>query len=120
MISPTQTINAANVRHVGLTVSDLARAVSFWETFLGAAPYSQVTLEREYVQRLVGLPGVKIAAAFFAIPGAALELLEYDWGERQPLRDASFNPGHAHTCFTVSDIRSTLSDAIACGASRHS
>jgi glyoxylase I family protein len=104
------------VRHVGITVSDIDRALAFWEDFLGAPPRARTVLERPYVEQLVGLPAVRIKAAFFALPGTALEILEYAWEQRRQLPQDSFNPGHAHICFMVEDIAATLARAAQSGA----
>ena len=104
------------VRHIGITVSDIGRALAFWEDFLGEAPRARTLLERPYVQQLVGLPGVRIEAAFFALPDTTLEILEYRWEGRRALPQDSFNPGHAHMCFTVEDIEATLARAVRAGA----
>jgi catechol 2,3-dioxygenase-like lactoylglutathione lyase family enzyme len=104
------------VRHVGITVSDLDRAVRFWTDLLGAPPRARTVVERPYIQRLVQLPGVRIDAAFFHLADTTLEVLEYHWADRRPLPEESFNPGHAHVCLVVDDIEASMAHAVRCGA----
>jgi catechol 2,3-dioxygenase-like lactoylglutathione lyase family enzyme len=104
------------VRHVGITVSDFDRAVRFWTDLLGAPPRARTVLERPYVQRLVQLPGVRIDAAFFDLADTTLEVLEFHGPDRRPQAEDVFNPGHAHVCLVVDDIRESLAHAVRCGA----
>jgi catechol 2,3-dioxygenase-like lactoylglutathione lyase family enzyme len=105
------------VHHVGLTVSDLDAALAFWERFLGVEARWQTVLERPYIARHVGYPGVRIRAALVELPGGgALELLDYRDVDRSPVDEGSANPGHAHLCLAVADVQSAFERAVACGA----
>jgi catechol 2,3-dioxygenase-like lactoylglutathione lyase family enzyme len=100
------------VHHVGLTVSDLDAALSFWEGFLGRPAKARLLLERKYTQELVGIPGVKIQAAFIDIgDGSALELLAYQTDVGASLPPQSNNPGHVHLCLKVTDMDSAYGRA---------
>jgi catechol 2,3-dioxygenase-like lactoylglutathione lyase family enzyme len=105
------------VAHVGMTVSDLAAAVAFWERFLGQSPSAVPVLERPYVGALVGMARVRIHAAFFELSERIrLELLEYQSNpqERSPLHHS--RPGHAHVCLWTHDADETWAWAVECGA----
>ncbi len=106
----------ASLAHVGLTVSDLDAAVAFWERFLGTPPASRPTLDRPYVERLVGIPGVRIEAAFFDLPGGVrVELLEYP--AARPSGPVSHErPGHAHVCLWTGSAAQSWRRAVDCGA----
>jgi catechol 2,3-dioxygenase-like lactoylglutathione lyase family enzyme len=105
------------VHHVGMSVSDLDAALAFWERFLGVEARWQTVLERPYIARHVGYPGVRIRAAFVDLAGAGiLELLEYQGVERAPTDEGSANPGHAHLCLAVDDVETVFERALACGA----
>jgi catechol 2,3-dioxygenase-like lactoylglutathione lyase family enzyme len=105
------------VHHVGMSVSDLGAALAFWEEFLGVEARWQTVLDRPYLGRHVGYPGVHIRAAFIDLPGSGvLELLDYQDVERSPLPEASANPGHAHLCLGVDDAQAVFEHALACGA----
>src|SRR5438045_1570746 len=69
---------ATRVHHVGMSVEHLDDALAFWEPFLGTTARWRTTLDRPYLGRHVGYPGVRIEAAFVDLPGGGvLELLEY-------------------------------------------
>jgi catechol 2,3-dioxygenase-like lactoylglutathione lyase family enzyme len=105
------------VHHVGLSVSDLDAALAFWERFLGVEARWQAVLERPYIARHVGYPGVRIRAAFVDLPGSGiLELLEYQAVDRTPIAEDSANPGHAHLCLAVDDVQAVFERALGCGA----
>lgn len=107
----------SRIHHVGMSVSDLDQAAAFWEAFLGAPPRSRTTLDRPYLGRHVGYPGVVIDAAFFELPdGALLELLDYRVPSRHRNPDASANPGHVHLCLAVDDAVAAFKHAVDCGA----
>ena len=67
---------ANGVHHVGMSVADLDAALSFWEKFIGAKARWRAMLDRPYLGRHVGYPGIAIDAAFVDLPGGiVLELL---------------------------------------------
>jgi glyoxylase I family protein len=100
-----------------MSVSDLDAALAFWERFLGVEARWQTVLERPYIGRHVGYPGVRIRAAFVDLPGSGiLELLEYQAVERASTDEGSANPGHAHLCLAVADVQAVFERALACGA----
>jgi glyoxylase I family protein len=103
--------------HVGMSVSDLDASLAFWERFLGVKARWQTVLDRPYIGRHVGYPGVRLRAAFVGLPGwGILELLEYQAVERAPIDEGSANPGHAHLCLAVADVQAVFERAVACGA----
>ena len=100
-----------------MSVSDLDAALGFWERFLGVEARWQAVLERPYIGRHVGYPGVRIRAAFVDLPGSGiLELLEYQAVERASTDEGSANPGHAHLCLAVADVQAVFERALVCGA----
>lgn len=108
---------AARVHHVGMSVSNLQRALNFWEAFLGVKARWRTTLNRPYLGRLVGFPGVRIDAAFVDLPGGiVLELLDYRIEDRAPNPEATRNPGNVHLCLAVDDAHSAWERAVALGA----
>ncbi len=108
---------STGVHHVGMSVSDLNDALAFWERFLGVEARWQTVLERPYIGRHVGYPGVRIRAAFVDLPGSGvLELLDYRDVDRSPTDEGSANPGHVHLCLAVGDIDGVFDRAVGCGA----
>jgi len=107
---------ATGLHHVGMSVANLDAALAFWEGFLDHPARWVTLLDRPYLGRHVGYPGVSIRAAFIDLPGGnTLELLDYQT-EKTPLPEASANPGHVHLCLAVGDARTAWTRAVACGA----
>lgn len=108
---------ATNVHHVGMSVADLDEALAFWRAFLGVEPRWRTVLDRPYLGRHVGYPGVRIDAAFVDLPGGiVLELLDYDVRDKATNADATANPGNVHLCLAVDDARAAWDRAVAAGA----
>ena len=108
---------ARAVHHVGMSVADLDAALDFWRRFLGIEPRWRTTLDRPYLGRHVGYPGVRIDAAFVDLPGGiVLELLDYDVDGKEPNSDATANPGNVHLCLLVDDCGAAWERAVAAGA----
>jgi len=104
------------LHHVGMSVADLDEALAFWRRFLGVEPRWRTVLDRPYLGRHVGYPGVHIDAAFVDLPGGlALELLAYQV-EKTPNPEATANPGNVHLCLETDDAAAAWSRAVAAGA----
>ena len=105
------------VHHVGMSVADLDAALTFWRRFLGLEPRWRTVLDRPYLGRHVGYPGVRIDAAFLDLPGGTvLELLDYQLDGKLPNPEATANPGNVHLCLGVDDARAAWERAVAAGA----
>jgi catechol 2,3-dioxygenase-like lactoylglutathione lyase family enzyme len=112
-----QPLTAGRVHHIGMSVADLDAALAFWQPFLGVEASLRTVLDRPYLGRHVGYPGVRIAAAFLDLPGGTvLELLDYQVDGKTPLPEETANPGNAHLCLEVADAASAWERAVACGA----
>jgi len=108
---------ATAVHHVGMSVADIDAALAFWEPFLGAPAKWRTVLDRPYLGRHVGYPGVEIRAAFVGLPGGGvLELLDYQVKDRRQNPDATANPGNVHLCLAVADAGAAWRRAVALGA----
>jgi catechol 2,3-dioxygenase-like lactoylglutathione lyase family enzyme len=110
-------VTVTNVHHVGMSVADLDEALAFWRAFLGVEPRWRAVLDRPYLGRHVGYPGVRINAAFVDLPGGnVLELLDYDVPGKTANADGTANPGNLHLCLAVDDARAAWDRAVAAGA----
>jgi len=108
---------AIRVHHVGMSVSNLQTALDFWEAFLGVKARWRALLDRPYLGRHVGYPGIRIDAAAVDLPGGGvLELLDYRLEDKVPCADATANPGNVHLCLAVDDAQSAWQRAVALGA----
>jgi catechol 2,3-dioxygenase-like lactoylglutathione lyase family enzyme len=114
---PGKSAAIAGVHHVGMSVASIEAALAFWEPFLGTPARWRTVLDRPYLGRHVGYPGVSIDAAFVDLPGGGvLELLDYRVDDRVGLPEGTANPGNVHLCLLVDDAPSVWEHAIACGA----
>ncbi len=108
---------ARAVHHVGMSVSDLEAALEFWRSFLDVEPRWRTVLDRPYLGRHLGYPGVTIDAAFVDLPGGiVLELLDYQLDGRSQNPEATASPGNVHLCLEVDDADEAWERAVAAGA----
>lgn len=108
---------ATRVHHLGMSVASLDDALAFWEPLLGVEARWRTVLDRPYLGRHVGYPGVKIDAAFVDLPGGTvLELLAYRVDGTTQVPDATANPGNVHLCLEVEDAQATWERAVTLGA----
>jgi len=108
---------ASRTHHVGMSVADLDDALRFWEGFLGRPARWRTLLDKPYLGRHVGYPGVSIEAAFVDLPGGVvLELLDYHVADKARIADATANPGNVHLCLAVDDCAAAWTKAVEWGA----
>jgi catechol 2,3-dioxygenase-like lactoylglutathione lyase family enzyme len=105
--------------HVGVVVDDLADAVKFFVE-LGLEPQGEAPVEGEWVDRIVGLEGVRAQIAMLQTPDGhgRLELTKFhspatDRGDQRAPANAS---GIRHLAFAVEDIDAVLARLRARGA----
>jgi catechol 2,3-dioxygenase-like lactoylglutathione lyase family enzyme len=105
--------------HVGIVVSDLAAATEFFVE-LGLEPQGEGTVEGRWVDRIVGLDGVRSALTFLQTPDghARLELIKF---HSPPAPDGDPHapanaPGIRHLTFAVDDIDAAVARLQARGA----
>jgi glyoxylase I family protein len=100
-----------------MSVADLDVALAFWEQLLDVEARWRTVLDRPYLGRHVGYPGVSIDAAFVDLPGGlVLELLEYRTPAKEANPEGTANPGNVHLCLVVDDARAWWERAVALGA----
>ncbi len=107
------------IDHVGIVVEDLADAVAFFVE-LGLELQGQAPVEGDWVDRIVGLDGVRAQIAMLATPDGhgRLELTKFhapstDSGDRRAPANAA---GIRHIAFAVEDIDAVLARLRAHGA----
>ena len=104
--------------HVGIVVEDLADAVAFFVE-LGLELQGEAPVEGDWVERIVGLEGVRAQIAMLQTPDGhgRLELTRFhtplsDAAEREPANAS----GIRHLAFAVEDIEDVLGRLQARGA----
>jgi catechol 2,3-dioxygenase-like lactoylglutathione lyase family enzyme len=114
---PGTIATARAVHHVGMSVASIDEALAFWERFLGAPALWRELLNRPYLAKIIGIPGVSIKGAFVELPGGViLELLDYESPEKRGNSESTANPGNIHLCLAVEDARVGWAHAVDCGA----
>jgi catechol 2,3-dioxygenase-like lactoylglutathione lyase family enzyme len=113
--SQFQTI--VRTHHIGMSVASIDAALRFWEGLLGTKARWRTVLDRPYLGRHVGYPGVAMDAAFVDLPGGVvLELLDYQLADKRPNPEATANPGNVHLCLQVEDCGAAWKRAVSLGA----
>jgi catechol 2,3-dioxygenase-like lactoylglutathione lyase family enzyme len=107
------------MHHVGIVVDDLAAAMEFFVE-LGLELQGDGTVEGRWVDRIVGLDGVRVEFAMVQTPDGhgRLELVKFHEPSTQSgNRDAPANtPGIRHVAFVVEDIDAVVAGLRARGA----
>lgn len=98
------------VSHVGICVADLERSLAFYRDLLGFEQRSRAPFAGAPVDRLLGLDGVQLDAAWLERDGTRLELLHFAGPGTQP--DAAPRPmnrtGFTHLSLRVEDLDGAL------------
>lgn len=96
--------------HVGICVTDLARATSFYRDGLGFVPRSELRVSGPPSTTLLRLPEVDLEAVYLERDGTRIELLHYltpgAVGDGAPR--AMNGRGLTHLSLRVDDVRATL------------
>jgi catechol 2,3-dioxygenase-like lactoylglutathione lyase family enzyme len=96
------------IDHINIVASDLDRSVRFYTDVLGFIKTKDAYLEGEWIDRIVGLTGVRARAVFVVAPGGEprIELLHYEApaGESLKLNSRANTIGLRHIALRVDDI----------------
>lgn len=107
------------IDHINIVVSDLARSVRFYTDVLGFRKTHDVTMEGDWIERIIGLKGVKGLVAFVEPPGGGprIELLQYVTPAGRALAENSRanTLGLRHLAFRVDDIAAMAAKLRAAG-----
>ena len=91
--------------HGGITVSDMATALSFYCDGLGLEIEFDRILDAPYLRTVLGLEFDHIRVVYLRIPGGGfVELLQYAGIETAPAASRPCDPGGGHLCLYVDDI----------------
>jgi len=111
--------------HVGITVSDMERAVRFYRDTLGLQVVGDVTFDGEEADTLTQEQGTQLRAVYLRSTeepkGAPIELLHFlsPVAEGRPYPGIK-NPGITEVAFWVKDIEKTYADLTAQGVKFYS
>ncbi len=93
----------ASLHHIGLTVSDLARALGFWRDALGAGEVLEQDARGGYFEKIVGERDVDVHVVQLALgeEGPRIELFEFRSPRGGDHRSRAADVGFAHVCVAV-------------------
>ena len=95
--------------HICVNVSNFERSLAFYTEILGLKVKLRADIDNAEIARVVGIPGAKLKAVFFEVPGGStlIELFQYVSCDPKPLPDdrRSCDIGIHHICFEVDDIQ---------------
>lgn len=107
------------IDHINIVVSDMERSLRFYTEVLGFRKTKEAQLEGAWIERFVGLSGVKAHAVFVVAPGGEprIELLQYHapagvaWAENSRPNTI----GLRHLALRVDDIAAMVAKLRAAG-----
>lgn len=96
------------IDHLNIVVADMVRALDFYCGVLGFTKTKEAQLSGEWIERIVGLKGVRAHAVFIEAPGGGprIELLKYETpaGVTRAENSRANTLGLRHFALRVSDI----------------
>ena len=94
------------IRHTGLVVHNLERALHFWCDVLGFKVVKQMEEAGSHIDAMMGLQDVQVATAKLAAPdGNLIELLHFRSHQDSPRwSGTAYSTGFTHIALTVSDL----------------
>lgn len=94
------------IRHTGLVVADLERALRFWRDLLGFTIVKQMDESGPHIDAMMGLHSVRVTTVKMAAPdGNMLELLHFhSHPDRGEWAGKPYSTGFTHIALTVKDL----------------
>ena len=103
MVSAT-TIGIAKAAHVGVSVSDLDRAVAFYQALTGVAPSAHGDMKSVRFGHSQGLPNAVLRYATINLENIGIDLIQFTDPTGEPTRGMANRPGSMHLCLKVDDF----------------
>ena len=99
------------VRHTGIVVNDIEKAIKFWVNLLGFKVVIDQIEEGEFIDKLLGLNNVSVRTIkLSAQDGSVIELLYFLSHQSLPTWDGNpYKTGLTHIAFNVKDISTIVS-----------
>jgi len=104
--SPAELARARAVGGVSITVADLSRSIDFYSTVLFFEKESDVETSGPEVERLLGVPGLRLRVVTMLLGGERIELTEYlgQKGRPMPTDSRSNDRWFQHIAIIVNDM----------------
>jgi catechol 2,3-dioxygenase-like lactoylglutathione lyase family enzyme len=99
------------IRHTGLVVADLQRALNFWCDVLGFRVVKTMDESGPHIDAMMGLRDVRVTTAKLAAPdGSLIELLRFHSHPDQPRWNGTpYSTGLTHIALMVDDLDQLVS-----------
>ena len=100
------------LRHVGLVVTDMEKALDFWQNILGFELVKRMEESGQHLDRMIGLKGVRVTTAKLKDQNLGMvELLQFhSHPDKSQWLGTPFSTGLTHIAFTVTDIEKTYEE----------
>lgn len=97
--------NMKAIRHAGIVVSNLDKAIHFYREILGLKIQKEMLEADEYIDNLSALKGVKVKTIkMSADDGNLIELLYYESHPRKAINRDICDMGYSHVAFSVENL----------------
>lgn len=105
------------IRHTGLVVADLQRALAFWRDVLGFKVVREMEESGPHIDAMMGLSDVRVTTVkMAAADGNLIELLYFHSHPDKPTwQGSAFSTGFTHIALTVDDLDLACEKLIAAG-----
>ena len=101
-----------SIRHVGIVVSDLEKALAFWSEGLGFTVVRRLNEFGPYIDSMMGLKDVRVTTVKLAAEdGNMIELLQFhSHPDNSVWMGKPFSTGITHVALTVRDMETVIRD----------
>lgn len=95
-----------NIRHTGLVVADLEKALHFWHDLLGFKVEKQMEESGSHIDAMMGLKDVRVTTVKMTVPeGGMIELLCFHSHPDRPVWEGTpYSTGFTHVAMTVDNL----------------
>lgn len=109
------------IRHVGLVVSDINKALRFYRDLLGLKVLKDQNESGRYIDSIFGVKNAGVRTVkLSASDGSLIELLCFSSYPKKPAKKKIYEIGYSHVAFTVKDIDKEYKRLIKAGVKFHS
>ena len=104
----------ADLHHLGITVSDIERSISFYRNVLRMELIRRrPSVKTDYVAQQTGYGGLEVSVASFRVSPTSrqtLEVVQYLNRAGEPSDQATNRPGNTHLCLLVNNLRACYAE----------
>ena len=104
-----------SIRHTGIVVEDLDRALYFWQDVMGLSVRSRALEEGPFISTILAIPSVSVTTVkLVSDTNECIELLKYHSLESPVNNHPLFGCGITHIALTVADLEECFIKLKAC------